>query len=459
MKTDYNIIVIGDVMLDVYEFYNSIKLSPEAPVPVISYNKTKYCLGGAANVAAHFVKNNLEVLLISQISNDESGKKIQEICDENDIKCDFYISEKIITTSKKRIISDNYQMVRIDSDCNSKMKGVCDKLKKYNINKNSYILLSDYNKGVINANESKAIITYAKSKGAYIAVDTKKTDISIFANADIITPNRSEFSNIMGINSKNSIEDNARKLINQFNIGSFLITLSEKGLQYIDNKQNINSPTEATNVLDVTGAGDTVFAFWIISKLKALKTRETLKFCNLAASIAVKQLGTYIVLINQINKKPTSKLIDIDCLSTISKIKKEEGKKIVGTNGCFDLLHAGHIDSIKYSSEQGDILFVGLNSDESIAEMKGSKRPVVSFQERLDILSSIKYIDYIVQIGQSPLEFYTRLLPDVLVKGEEYSGKNVIGSDEVVNSGGRVLMAPQIRNISTSILIKKIKNT
>lgn len=450
------VIVIGDVMLDIYEFHTSTKLSPEAPVPVIKLDQVKYSVGGAGNVAMHFALNGYTVTLISQIGDDAEGKILREHCEKNGVHCDFHVEDSVKTITKKRIVADQSQIVRIDNDSNMKIPSVLDKIKEYDITANHLVLISDYDKGVLQADHIPGIITYVKSKGAYLAVDTKKTDLSIFSNVDIITPNRTEFFNIRGVDRADSIYENAIQLIEKHNIKSFLVTLSEKGLWYVDQDNDLHCETQSEEVLDVTGAGDTVFAFWGISKIKNLNINEALKICNLAASKAVKKIGTTPIVLSGTDLLNKKKLLSTTELAGLSEIVKIDGKKIVATNGCFDVFHAGHLDSLQFAAQQGDLLVVGLNSDAAIQKLKGTNRPIVSFENRLDVLSALECVDYIVEIGTSPQSFYAELLPHVLVKGDDYSADDLIGADEVLKAGGEIKLAPKIRNFSTTELIEKI---
>ena len=450
-------IVIGDVMLDVYERYTSDRISPEAPVPVAKIINSTFSLGGASNVAKNLALNKLDVTLIGQIGDDDNGKKLKDLCQKANLSIDSLLIKNCKTIVKKRLIVQNQQIVRIDEETFYDDVDVFNEFKKHDIDKNTIVLFSDYNKGFLKSDDIVKIISYAKKYGAKVSVDTKKTDLTPYRSADIITPNLSEFKKICGYTEISNLPKYARIVMKKFDLRSIMITLSSKGLLYVDQDNEILMPTENQEVHDVTGAGDTVFAFWNILIDHDYKIDEKMRICNKAASLSVKNIGNYAVKLSDIIESNNSKICKLNDLKNLSDYYKSNGKIIVGTNGCFDLFHAGHLDSLEFASKQGDKLFVGLNSDKSVKSLKGQNRPIISFEDRARILSSISFVDHVVEIDNEPIEFYRALVPDLLVKGNEYENKKIIGEDIVQNNGGKVIFHKRENKISTSEIINKLR--
>lgn len=455
-------LVIGDVMLDVYENCKTLKISPEAPVPVLKVNETIIKLGGAANVALNLVKNYPEVTLIGLVGSDENATILNNLCEEANINTEFIIDSRYTTIVKKRIVAEKQQICRFDVEETLTYKKELEKdiypiLQKLDIDNNTFVLFSDYDKGFLTNNLINVLVSWSKEKGLYVSVDTKKQDLHPYNGVNIITPNLKEFSQIIGYDKNLKKTQNAKKIIQKYNLDSLLITMSEKGLLYIDNEQRLQSETVNRDAHDVTGAGDTVFAFWSICRASSFDIAKSLRYCNLAAAQTIQKIGTHAPLLSDVVFNLDCYVEDLESLEKFCKKMRNNGKIIVATNGCFDLFHSGHLDSLEFAANLGDVLIVGLNSDESVKELKGTERPIFPFKDRARIIKALKCVNFVVEIDTDPTYFYKAVCPNYLVKGSEYVGKTIIGSKFVENNGGSIVLFERKQEISTSKIINKVK--
>jgi D-beta-D-heptose 7-phosphate kinase/D-beta-D-heptose 1-phosphate adenosyltransferase len=451
-----NIIVIGDIMLDHNIYCNINKIANEKPIPVFGYDKEEYKLGGCGNVI-----NNLDSLgcnklfILSAIGTDQNSKIILNLLN-NINNLEQYIIEDVtlVTTTKKRYFSQSDLLFRIDNEdispYNKNIFIYILKQFKIIIEKNHIdcVIFSDYAKGVLNRELCQELITLCKEKNIITVVDPKD-DFLKYKGCTIMKPNKSEASKFLG--SIISIEDAHKKLMKQIECKYSLITLSEKGLTVYDGIKVINTNYESNEVFDVTGAGDiitAVFAFFI----NKYDIELVAKYASYLATKSVKYLGVYKItqndIINARNYYSNTKEIYFEELQMLPK-----DKNIVFTNGCFDLLHTGHINTLQFAKNQGDILIVGLNSDKSVKRLKGESRPIHDQNTRLQVLSSMYCIDYIIIFDEdTPLNILTKLQPNILVKGGDYNIDNIIGREYV----DTILIAPFKNGISTTTTIKKI---
>ncbi|MGI9533928.1 MAG: D-glycero-beta-D-manno-heptose-7-phosphate kinase [Thermodesulfobacteriota bacterium] len=467
------VLVIGDLMLDKYVFGTSSRISPEAPVPVISQSSTEFCLGGAANVAKNLTDLGAKTFLIGTAGIDNNAKILLNLLNKSGINTKNIIKDRNKpTTLKTRIISDDQQLVRIDEECGSDISlniqnQILNRISRViRINNPDAVIISDYNKGVITKKISREAIKIAKKSGAFVAVDPKGTDFIKYAGSNVITPNRKEAETVFGI----SISDNTalvkalRKINKETKTEGILITKGKEGVSFIRNNNVYDIPAVEKQVYDVTGAGDTFISVFTLSALCSDSWQAAAYISNIAASIVISNLGTTSLtkdhLTIEVEKlsHSYSKVKNIKDLKLVLAEKRKNGEKVVFTNGCFDILHTGHIKILKESREQGDLLIVALNSDKSVRKLKGKDRPVVSEIDRATMISSFDFVDYVVIFNDdTPINTIKQLKPDLITKGGDYKKEQVVGKKVVESYGGKVKIIPLEKTKSTSEIFDKIR--
>ena len=459
-----NILVIGDVMLDEYWLGTSNRISPEAPVPVVKVDDKEFRVGGAGNVALNLLNINPKVSLISTIGKDKDGAIIKKILKSKKINFILKETSKCRSIKKLRIFTQNQQMIRLDFENNKEnyKLELSEQIKKQII-KSKLIILSDYGKGSLT--DVKKIIKYAKSKSKIIIIDPKGSDYSKYAGASILTPNISEFIEIVGeVNDQAELIKKAKILINKINLKGILITQGKNGMTFVSNKNVIHKDSLAQDVFDVSGAGDTVIATFSAYLNMGKSFEECMEMASIAASIVIKKLGTATTDKQEIEKiyykknktfnskyfKSTSKILQI------TNFLKSQNQKIVLTNGCFDIIHLGHINLLENAKKFGDFLIVALNSDKSIKALKGEKRPINKISARIKTLAALMCVDLIVVFNElTPLNIIKMIKPDVLIKGGDYKIKDIVGSDIVKANRGRVKIIKTVKGYSTTRLLQK----
>ena len=464
------ILVVGDLMIDHYLWGSSERISPEAPVPVVNVDSESTVLGGAGNVINNLNALGAVVDVISVIGECETSKELKDLLCDIKIETQYLITQKNRVTSKKsRIIAAQQQVVRYDrestSEINNKSQVAILKVFKKIVNNYDVILLSDYGKGVLTFELTQSLISIANENKKKLLVDPKGLDYSKYKGAYLLTPNKKEASEATNIIIKDneSLTQSIRILKDQIDLSVSLITLSEKGVAIFDNELRIH-PTVAREVFDVTGAGDTILASlgFAISCNKDID--EAIKFANLASGVVVGKIGSATATLNEIieyesslNKSTSDEHIKTwDEMSSIISELKNNDKKIVFTNGCFDILHIGHVKYLEKAKNFGDILILGLNSDDSTHRLKGKNRPINTQDDRAYILASLEVVDYVVIFNEdTPLDLIKLIKPDVLVKGGDYEGKEVVGQD----IAKELKLVQFIDAKSTSKTIKKIRNS
>ena len=461
---DGYVLVVGDVMLDRYWHADANRISPEAPVAVASINDTHDRAGGAANVALNISALGSTVALLGAIGEDQEGVVLQNLLANENIKTQFVSRPSIRTTSKIRIVSRNQQLIRLDFDdnaydCASEIAQEFSSLVEHC----SIIIMSDYGKGVLASTQN--IIQEANKYNKKIVVDPKGADFTKYKNASVVTPNYSEFCEVVGeCVSEQEIYHKAEKLCQQNNFEALLITRSEKGMTLVMQDGAVtNFPAQKREVYDVTGAGDTVIAAFAMSLATNHDLKQAAYVANIAASIVVGKFGAATVSSEELAhgmlsyESPTNKLVSSEFLA--KRIEEAHTKKqtVVFTNGCFDVLHKGHAHLLREASSHGDMLVLALNSDQSVQRLKGSDRPVNTLQDRAEMLSYFSNVDWIVSFDEDTPEALIELLnPDVLVKGGDYSPEQVVGAEHVIKRGGEVKIIPFVDGYSTSSIISSI---
>ena len=462
-----NILVIGDLMIDHYLWGNCERISPEAPVQVLNVEKETTVLGGAGNVINNLNALGSNVDVISVIGDDDIGKELKKMLDNVSSNNNLIIERNRTTSKKSRLIASNQQIIRYDKEsCDNIQKTseteILNILEK-NIEKYEIILLSDYGKGVLTVNLTKKLISLINSKNKKVIVDPKGNDYSKYKGAYLLTPNKKEASEATNINIKDesSLLEAITKLKKECELKISLITLSEDGIAIYDHNLR-TKPTVAREVYDVTGAGDTVLASIGFALACSLDIDEAIQFANLAAGVVVGKLGSATATLNEVIEyesslhKSTSysHIKTLKEIDELSKELKQKGKKIVFTNGCFDILHVGHVKYLEIAKSFGDVLVLGLNSDSSVRKLKGPSRPVNTEDDRAYILAALESVDYVVLFeNDTPYELIKTISPHTLVKGGDYEGKDVIGQELVEE----LRLVDFVEGKSTTRTIQRIK--
>jgi D-beta-D-heptose 7-phosphate kinase/D-beta-D-heptose 1-phosphate adenosyltransferase len=459
------IIVIGDVMLDRYWSGQAARISPEAPVPVVRVKAIEDRVGGAGNVALNVAKLGGKVTLLGVVGDDAEGEILRRLLEAEGVVCDFVVEQEIRSICKLRVMAQHQQLIRLDFE-DTFLKFDSDallaRLVEY-LPKNDTVVFSDYGKGTLE--DVSAYIIEAKQAGIKILVDPKGVDYQRYAHADLITPNLSELQAVVGVfeNEDNLIEK-GRALLKQYQIPTLLLTRGEAGMTLIQDAQVHSLPAQAKDVFDVTGAGDTVIAVMALGVALDMALYDAMYLANLAGGIVVGKLGTSTVSMQELTRAMHGDrdsqygIVSEDELAQILAGAKAHDERIIMTNGCFDLLHAGHVTYLQQAKALGDRLAVAVNSDASVRRLKGESRPINGLQERMTVLAALACVDWVVAFEEeTPERLYCRLLPDVIVKGGDYRPEQVAGGDCVIQAGGEVKILQFVDGQSTTAMIKKAR--
>jgi D-beta-D-heptose 7-phosphate kinase/D-beta-D-heptose 1-phosphate adenosyltransferase len=461
MDNKCKILVIGDLMLDVYENGEISRISPEAPIPIFNYKDEQKLIGGAGNVLMNLNSFGCKSEIISFVGDDKNGNfildKIKKLGHETK---NILVLKNRPTTTKTRIIADNHQVLRIDKESTEPLDSQNEKLilKKISsvLTEFNIVILSDYGKGLFSKNLLKMIIDLCCKNNIKSLVDPKGNDFTKYKNSFLLTPNISE-ANIATntkIKTNHDIKFALKKLCKITNSNQQIITLSEKGIAIYDNGNFSILPALKKDIYDVTGAGDTVISS-IAYKLSLNKSlKEAVKFANKAASIVVGKRGVATATIEEIeNESKNSAKIFKNFKNFKNSFKKNNNEKIVFTNGCFVILHLGHVQYLKEASKLGDTLIVGLNSDISVKKLKGKNRPVNNEVDRAKMLLAFNFIDTVIIFDdKTPLDLIKEINPDVLVKGGDYKKEDIVG----FKIAKETVVLDYLPNKSTSNIIKAL---
>ncbi len=472
------VLVVGDFMLDVYIYGDALRISPEAPVPVLKVCRTEYSCGGAGSVAANLAALGAVPVCLGVIGDDQNGKIIRDKLTE--AKADIgglYTETNRPTISKQRLIGlaqhrHRQQLIRMDQESiepfsdgqyEQILQSFKDKLKEAAI-----VCLQDYDKGMLISPICRRMIELATQANKKVLVDPSLTsDYSKYSGAALITPNRKEASTVVGFEIK-TVSDAARAaeiLAGKFNLEAVVITLDKEGAYLKTNEISELVPTRPRNVYDVTGAGDIVLATFAISLAAGCDYKTAVQLSNITGGIEVEKFGTATVSIEEIINEITSqnqdiigKIREIDRLVDELGWQRRQKRTIVFTNGCFDVIHRGHIEFLKFCKSQGDIVVVGLNSDSSVKIIKGPDRPINNQHDRGTVLAAMDTVNYITIFDEpTPLNLIKKIRPDILVKGQDWAEKGVVGQEFVESYGGKVVLAPLVEGKSTTATIEKMK--
>lgn len=440
-----NILVVGDLMIDHYLWGKADRISPEAPVQVIDVQNESTVLGGAGNVVNNLVSLGCDVTVMSVIGDDPIAQELTHMLENIDVNHFLICDENRRTSKKSRIIASAQQIVRYDNETKEPISSEVEAILNIKIltlmDTFDIVLVSDYGKGVITDSLMRKISFAAVGSETKILVDPKGENYEKYIGSYLLTPNKKEASLATDIDivDDESLKTALKKLHNTACLQVPMITLSDQGIAILDEKNElVIKPTVAREVFDVTGAGDTVLASLGYCLAKNMNISDALEFANLAAGVVVGKIGSATATLEEIEEYKSSfhKSSIESHIKTFEEIEKtvnrlkSKNKKIVFTNGCFDILHKGHVQYLDKAKSFGDVLILGLNSDESVRELKGPNRPINNEDDRAYILAALESVDYVVKFTQdTPYELIKIIQPNVLVKGGDYEGKEVVGSD------------------------------
>jgi len=462
------LLVIGDLIIDHYLWGSCERISPEAPVQVVNVKSESVVLGGAGNVVNNLKALGANVDVISVIGGCEVSGELKNLLKNIEVDSQYLITQEGHTTSKKsRIIAAQQHVVRYDRESTDEISIESQKsiLESFTSIINNYdcVLISDYGKGVLTCDLTKSLISIANKARKKVLVDPKGLDYSKYKGAYLLTPNKKEASEATQITIKDdeSLAQAIVQLKTECDLDISLITLSEQGVAVYDDALRIH-PTVAQEVFDVTGAGDTVLASLGFALACGYQIDDAVKFSNLAASIVVGKLGSATATLNEIieyesslNKSSSDAHIKtLEEVTTLSSGAKIRGKKIIFTNGCFDILHAGHVRYLETAKSYGDILILGLNSDRSVSALKGAGRPINTQLDRAYVLAALEAVDYVVVFDEdTPYNLIKAIKPHILVKGGDYKDKEIVGQD----IADELKLVQFVDGKSTTTIIDKIK--
>ncbi|MBA6230724.1 MULTISPECIES: bifunctional D-glycero-beta-D-manno-heptose-7-phosphate kinase/D-glycero-beta-D-manno-heptose 1-phosphate adenylyltransferase HldE [unclassified Colwellia] len=461
-----SVLVVGDIMLDRYWYGPTQRISPEAPVPVVKINQDEHRPGGAANVALNIASIGGRVTLIGITGKDEAAQHLQKKLSALNIHCEFDQQANIPTITKLRVMSRNQQLIRLDFEesLSDVDKTLLEEKVATQLVNHDLLLLSDYSKGTLS--EVQNLIAIAKKQGKAVLVDPKGTDFERYRGATLLTPNLSEFEAVVGeCKTENDIVSKGQALLVQLDLDAMLVTRSEQGMTLLRRDHDeFHLPTRAREVYDVTGAGDTVIATLALAIAAKAEYTQASALANIAAGIVVGKLGTSTVseaeLLAEISAGQESGfgVVTEEQLKIAVKLAKARGENIVMTNGCFDILHAGHVSYLTHAGTLGTRLIVAVNDDASVKRLKGSGRPVNPTDRRMAVLAGLGAVDWVVSFSEdTPQRIISNILPDILVKGGDYKVEDIAGGKEVMANGGDVKVLNFEEGISTTDIINSIR--
>jgi D-beta-D-heptose 7-phosphate kinase/D-beta-D-heptose 1-phosphate adenosyltransferase len=471
---DSPILVIGDLMIDEYVWGHVNRISPEAPVQIVEAAKEESTLGGAGNVVKNLVSLDAKVYVCSVVDEGTTGSFILQELRKLGVDLSGVFREPSKVSSKKtRILSvdTNQQILRIDRESvhpishDGERKIIA--FVESNIDSFRGIILSDYLKGVLTKNLLGNVIARARRNNIPVIVDPKGRDYTKYRNASVITPNKKEAETLLNvqIGDDEALLKAGRSLLKRVITDAILITLGKDGMAFFQKgKKTVHVPAVKKEVYDVTGAGDTVISLLGLGYASGLDPVKSIEIANAAAGIVVSKIGTATATRQEIiddfmrhRMYSSDKVVERPRLAKLTEQMRKNGKTVVFTNGCFDILHVGHTSFLRQAGQLGDVLIVGLNSDDSVRRLKGLHRPIVPMKERAAILSSLAGVDYInIFEEDTPLKLIEAVRPDILVKGDDYKKEEVVGHEFVESYGGRVELIPLLRGVSTSSIIERI---
>ncbi|MFT5426935.1 MAG: D-beta-D-heptose 7-phosphate kinase/D-beta-D-heptose 1-phosphate adenosyltransferase [Gammaproteobacteria bacterium] len=461
------VLIAGDVILDRFLHGDTTRISPEAPVPVVHIKKTEERPGGAGNVALNISKLGVRTCLVSVTGKDESADTLEKYLVDADVECRFIRQQGFPTVTKLRVLSQHQQLIRLDYEADALQIDV-DKFSELfirQLQEAKVVVFSDYAKGSLSGIGD--LIKQAKAKGCTVLVDPKGIDFARYQGASILTPNLKEFEAVVGLcNGVDEIVSKGKALCETLKLDALLVTRGKDGMILIRHTgQVVHHPSRALDVFDVTGAGDTVIATLAAAIASGHDLVHATALANEAAGIVVAKLGTASVTVEELNHAvmehhvKNKGILDNARLETVVNEIKKQGETLVMTNGCFDILHAGHVQYLKRAKQLGDYLLVAVNDDASVFRLKGSGRPVNKLEDRMAVLDALEVVDWVIPFADdTPENLIKKVLPEVLVKGGDYEINEIAGADAVIKNKGEVKILTLLEGCSTSRIIESVRS-
>lgn len=460
------VLVVGDVMLDRYWYGGTSRVSPEAPVPVVKVSQIEDRPGGAGNVSLNVAALGSGVSLVGIVGDDEAGEALATRLGAARVYCNLKVSRENPTITKLRVISRQQQLLRMDfedavaqSDAKAMVQNAIDLMAPMGA-----VILSDYVKGALN--DPRALVAAARKHSVPVFVDPKGTDFRRYQGATLLTPNLMEFETIVGhCATEADLVAKGQKLLADLSLEALLVTRGEQGMTLLrKDVAELHLPAQAKEVFDVTGAGDTVISVLAASMAAGDSIDNSVALANLAAGIVIGKLGTATVsgpelrrALSQQQGSGRGSMTEEQLLIALEDARAH-GERIVFTNGCFDIIHAGHVGYLEDARALGDRLIVAINSDESVSRLKGPGRPINPVDRRMAVLAGLESVDWVVNFSdETPERLLEKLRPDMLVKGGDYSKEEVVGWEIVEGYGGKVAALEFLDDCSTTAIVEKIK--
>jgi D-beta-D-heptose 7-phosphate kinase/D-beta-D-heptose 1-phosphate adenosyltransferase len=465
-----SVLVVGDVMLDRYWSGDTARISPEAPIPVVKIGSTEDRVGGAGNVALNLASLGVKTRLLGMVGKDESARILESKLEVAEVKSSL-LAVGGPTITKLRVMSRHQQMLRLDfeesfEEENSRLALNEAFIELIGGESFGAIIFSDYAKGTLSGVQE--LIALAKQKGIPCLVDPKGSDFSKYKGASLITPNRSEFEAVAGVcKNEEALLLGASDVIEDCELEALLVTRSEEGMTLFKKAAqgavSDHFPASASDVFDVTGAGDTVIACLAASLAAGKSHEEAVTIANTAAGLVVAKSGTVSVVLHELQIELSDHddhngVLPVQQLKALVKQAQNKKQKVVMTNGCFDILHAGHVSYLEEAKRLGDKLIVAVNSDESVKRLKGEARPINALERRMQVLAGLQAVDWVVSFSEdTPAGLVADILPDILVKGGDWKVEEIAGGEAVVANGGEVISLSFKEGHSTTAIIDLIK--
>ncbi len=457
--------IVGDVMLDHYSHGATNRISPEAPVPIVLVEETHNRAGGAANVAMNVAELGCSTQLLGVIGDDQNGRCLSNIVKNKGVESSLVALPHFPTMTKHRVLSHHQQLLRVDVEA-PLPSGAALKISQATpelLDNTDVLVISDYGKGAVS--QPQALIQQARDRGIPVLIDPKGEDFIRYHGATLITPNQKEFEAVVGsCDSRDIMIERGQSLIETLALSALLITLGHNGMLLLtQGSEPLHIPTRAKAVFDVTGAGDTVIATIAASLAAKQSLADAVRLANVAAGWVVGQVGTTAVTTDQLQialskSGSASKCVSEAQLLSLVKHQQVAGESIVMTNGCFDLLHPGHVEYLEEAKALGHRLIIAVNDDASVRRLKGRSRPINTLEARMRVLAALQCIDWVVAFSEdTPARLIEAVAPNILVKGGDYQPEQIAGSQAVWQQGGQVLTIPLQPNCSTTGVIEKIQ--
>ena len=472
-ESDKWVLVIGDLMLDRYLIGDVQRISPEAPVPVVLLKEQNDRAGGAANVAANLANLGITTRIAGCVGEDAEATTLLALINHLGIKSEAVIqSSERPTIAKTRVMSSHQQIVRIDQESQAALSEAENSelhilITRAIHDQPAIVILSDYAKGVLSESTCRFIIETCHQAKIPVLVDPKGHDYTKYKGATALTPNKKETAEACGVsmNDNKALLAAAKQLKKSLGLDFLAVTRGEEGITLLEQDTDHHIAATAKQVFDVSGAGDTVIATLAAGLIHGLSAQEALSLANTAAGIVVGKVGTVPIQLDELLHELTSKnaskqadkICDLPSLKNKVNTWRASHQKIIFTNGCFDLLHAGHVTYLEAAKKTGDKLILGLNTDRSVSALKGPTRPVIHENDRARVLAALEAVDAVILFDEdTPLNLIDAIKPDVIVKGDDYTEEQVVGGKEVKSWGGSVKLIPLVQGRSTSGILEKI---